>query len=130
MGDPPTDEIVVTNQEDSELNSDVSTTTGDNNSGEDSPGDETVTENAENSDTSNQNDDETHYDFYPARLLAIMTIGVLSNDIEAVLGFVEDNPHGENAKIVPRRQQIRDDAVLEIAESIILGLPPALKTRH
>jgi hypothetical protein len=88
MVDPPADEIAVSNQEDIELSS---------------VGDETATDNVENTSggTRNQDHNETLDDFYPARLLAIMTIGVLSNDIKAVLGFVEDNPHGKNAKTAP-----------------------------
>ena len=34
--------------------------------------------------------------FYPPRLLAIMVIGVLSNEMEKILGYIEENIYGEN----------------------------------
>ena len=43
-----------------------------------------------------------------------MVIGVLSNEMEPVLGYIEDNIYGENVAAVPSREQLRNDAALEI----------------
>jgi hypothetical protein len=58
-------------------------------------------------------------DYCPPRLLVIMTIGVLSKDTEAVLGYVDDDPDGEGTALVPSRISVRNDAVLEAAAGVL-----------
>ena len=52
-------------------------------------------------------------DFYPPRILAIMVIGVLSNEMDPVLVFIEDDIAGENVAAVLSRDQLHSDAALE-----------------
>ena len=61
-------------------------------------------------------------DFYPPRILAIMVIGVLSNEMDPVLGYTEDNISGENVSAVPSREQLHNDAALEISISPLTSL--------
>ena len=51
-----------------------------------------------------------------------MVIGVLSNEMEPVLGYIEDNIDGENVAAVPSRGQLRNDAALEISISPLTSL--------
>ena len=44
-----------------------------------------------------------------------MVIGVLSNEMDPVLGYIEDNISGENVAAGPSREQLRNDAALEIS---------------
>ena len=44
-----------------------------------------------------------------------MVIGVLSNEMEPVLGYIEDNIYGENVAAVPIREQLLNDAALDIS---------------
>ena len=58
-------------------------------------------------------------DYCPPRLLVIMTIGVLSTDTEAVLGYVDNDPDGEGTALVPSHISVRNDAVLEAAAGVL-----------
>jgi hypothetical protein len=60
-------------------------------------------------------------DYCPPRLLVIMTIGVLSTDTEAVLGYVDDDPDGEGTALVPIRISVRNDAVIEAAAGVLVS---------
>ena len=51
-----------------------------------------------------------------------MIIGVLSNKIEPVLGYIEYNIDGENVAAVPSREQLRNDAALDISISPLTSL--------
>ena len=43
-----------------------------------------------------------------------MVIGMLSNEMDPVLGYTEDNIAGENVSAVLSREQLRNDAALDI----------------
>ena len=51
-----------------------------------------------------------------------MIIGVLSNKIEPVLGYIEENIDGENVAAMPSPEQLRNDAALEISISPLTSL--------
>ena len=68
-------------------------------------------------------------DYCPPRLLVIMTIGVLSTDTEAVLGYVDDDPDGEGTALVPSRISVRNDAVLEAAAGVLVSTSASTPVR-
>jgi hypothetical protein len=68
-------------------------------------------------------------DYCPPRLLVIVTIGVLSTDTEAVLGYVDDDPDGEGTALVPSRISLRNDAVLEAAAGVLVSTSASTPVR-
>ena len=51
-----------------------------------------------------------------------MAIDVLSNEMELVLGYIEENIDGENVAAVPSREQLCNDTDLEISISPLMSL--------
>ena len=47
---------------------------------------------------------------------------VLSNEMEQVLGYIEDNISGKNVAVVPTSEQLCNDAALEISISPLASL--------
>jgi len=77
----------------------------------------------------NDNDPRAPASYVPPRLLVILALGVLSNATEPALGYVEDDPGGDNMANVPSRKNCRDDGDDEgsraMVEYVAKGATPA-----